>query len=248
MIRRTLLLLASLETTIGLLFYLTILVIAGTLLQSAKGLDFAQETVFHSWFLPWPIPLPGMILTGVFLAVNLLLALFIRLSLRSRHTGVIMIHTGLLLMLGGGFIARYSVQESFITLAAGETTDRSGLDSKSSRPSQLLPFSVKLLRFQVHHYPGSQMAREYESLVEITSAKGKTQALIRMNRPLRVQGYTLYQNSYGHNQTGKTVSTLSLVKNPGRVFFYLASFLLVLGIVVHFLIVFGKKRSPAEAA
>jgi hypothetical protein len=96
-----------------------------------------------------------------------------------------------------------------------------------------LPFSVTLLEFDKFTYPGSDTAREYQSLVQIDEGAGISwQALIRMNEPLRVMGYTLYQSSF-LQRDGVEVSVLAVVKNKGRVFPYVASLVIGIGILWH---------------
>lgn len=96
-----------------------------------------------------------------------------------------------------------------------------------------LPFSVELQRFIVTRYPGSEKAKEYESRVMIHEPGGiEWPALIRMNEPLRVMGYTLYQSSFAEIGD-QTQSVLSVVKNEGRVFPYIASLTIALGLTYH---------------
>ena len=113
-----------------------------------------------------------------------------------------------------------SVGERAITLAVRKT-------------QRLLPFSVKLIDFEKMAYAGTNMAREYQSIVQIDEGGGLSwQAMIRMNEPLRVMGYTLYQSSFVE-RSGETISVLAVVKNKGRVFPYVASLVLGVGLLMH---------------
>ncbi len=55
-----------------------------------------------------------------------------------------------------------------------------------------------------------------------------------MNRPLRLGGTTFFQSSYSENPDGSVSSTLTVVKNPARLFPYVASLLTFLGLAWHF--------------
>lgn len=96
-----------------------------------------------------------------------------------------------------------------------------------------LPFRITLLEFEKFTYAGSDTAKEYQSKVQIDEGDGLVwQAMIRMNEPLRIMGYTLYQSSF-LEQGDKQVSVLAVVKNKGRVFPYVASLVIGLGLLWH---------------
>jgi len=98
----------------------------------------------------------------------------------------------------------------------------------------VLPVTVKLLDFKRTTYPGSMIPRSFQSLVEVESGAGRFQALIAMNRPLRVKGYTFYQSAYSEDVSGAESSTLAVVRNPAGMLPYAATLLMFLGLVVHF--------------
>lgn len=101
---------------------------------------------------------------------------------------------------------------------------------KVQRP---LPFSVTLKRFEKQIHPGTDVAREYQSDIEITESSGISwPAMIRMNEPLRTQGYTLYQSSVIETQ-GERFSVLAVVKNKGWVFPYIACAVMAAGLIWH---------------
>lgn len=103
------------------------------------------------------------------------------------------------------------------------------------KEERILPFAVRLESFRKHSYPGSDIAEEYESNVTVIDGELEWQAAIRMNEPLRYKGYTLYQSSFiGHG--AEQFSVLAVVKNPGRVFPYISSIIMCLGLVVHLLV------------
>ncbi len=92
-----------------------------------------------------------------------------------------------------------------------------------------LPFKLKLEKFSKVDYPGTSMAKSYESLVEV--AHTKRQATISMNEPLEEDGFLLYQSSYEELPNGKYASIFSVNKDPGRILKYWGSLILCLGII-----------------
>jgi len=108
-----------------------------------------------------------------------------------------------------------------------------------------LPFSLTLIDFTHDRYPGTDIPKNYSSKVRlINSRTGEDrQVLIYMNHPLRYEGLTFYQASFGKDDTA---SMFQVVRNPGFFIPYLACILTGLGLLVQFTIsltTFAAKRS-----
>ena len=100
-----------------------------------------------------------------------------------------------------------------------------------ARKQAELGFDVKLNKFQVTYYEGTNRAKEYTSEVEVA---GQTH-LISMNNPLHHGGFTFYQASYETDPDGTPrLSVLSVNYDPGRVTKYAGSLMIVLGIISMF--------------
>lgn len=95
-----------------------------------------------------------------------------------------------------------------------------------------LPFSITALDVRRMLHPGTQMAKSYETRVQIEDEYGQWEATIRMNDPLRYRGYTLFQSSFVSDPDGD-VSVLAVVWNVGRAFPYIAGLILCLGLALH---------------
>lgn len=105
-----------------------------------------------------------------------------------------------------------------------------------------LPFEVALVDFEKQDYPGLDMARGYFSDVIILDDGARWNAKIEMNAPLRYKGYTFYQSSFDQSQeTDMTV--LSVVENKGRIFPYIGTFILALGLFTHLVIIYRRKSA-----
>jgi hypothetical protein len=99
-----------------------------------------------------------------------------------------------------------------------------------------LPARIRLVDFKAEYYPGSDVPRSFESSVLLADGQTMRGAVISMNHPLRYKGYTFYQSAYGTDTGGQTYSVLQVVKNPGRVLPYLASFVILAGLAAQVLL------------
>lgn len=109
----------------------------------------------------------------------------------------------------------------------------------SLRPRRYyLPFSLHLKDFRHDVYPGTDIPKNFSSLVRlIDPARGDDRdVLIYMNSPLRHDGLTFYQASFGKEDT---LSVLQVVRNPGWTLPYLACALTALGLLWHFGVMLG---------
>lgn len=100
-----------------------------------------------------------------------------------------------------------------------------------------LPFSIYLQDFKKEVYPGTDMARSYRSVVVLRDRDRNLewQSIISMNEPLRYKGYTLYQSSF--LRAGEQEFTvLALVRNAGRLFPYISSIVICIGLLIHLFI------------
>jgi len=104
---------------------------------------------------------------------------------------------------------------------------------------QYLPFAFTLKQFRHDVYPGTDIPKNFSSLVQVVnpSQKESREVLIYMNQPLRYEGKTFYQASFGKNDT---LSVLSVVENPGWLLPYVSCVLVSLGLLVHFAIVLRR--------
>lgn len=107
----------------------------------------------------------------------------------------------------------------------------------------LLPFALTLKEFKHDLYPGTDIPKNFSSLVRLKDAAGgeDRDALIYMNHPLRYAGKTFYQASFGKDDR---LSVFQVVRNPGWLIPYLSCILVALGLLIHF----GVKLSSSLKA
>jgi ResB-like family len=115
---------------------------------------------------------------------------------------------------------------------------------------QYLPYAVTLKKFSHDVYAGTDIPKNFSSLVHLSNpSRGEQRdVLIYMNQPLRYDGKAFYQASFGKNDT---LSVLQVVENPGWLLPYVSCVLVTLGLLVHFAIAMrrsARRRQVAQEA
>jgi hypothetical protein len=109
------------------------------------------------------------------------------------------------------------------------------------------PFTMHLIEFRHDRYPGTEIPKDFSSLVRLERADTgeKREVRIYMNNPLRYEGETYYQASFDKDDQG---TVLQVVRNPGWLTPYFACVLVSLGLAIQFLqhlVGFASKRKAA---
>jgi len=120
----------------------------------------------------------------------------------------------------------------------------------------ILPFAIRLERFEMKHNPGTMDPSAYSSHVQIVDQMQKDakamNALpvteISMNEPMHRSGYTFYQASYIPDFPRPTTTILSVNYDPGRALKYIGSILLIGGsILLYVMKVFQRRKGTAKS-
>ncbi len=217
MIFRLLKFFSSLRLTVTLLSFAMVLIFVATITQVELGIYEVQAKFFRSWIAWWdvmpgakkfPIPIPGGTLLGILLIVNLLAAHGSRFKLRWNKAGMIVIHTGILLMLLGEIFTGLLGREAQMSITEGEISnystfprevelvvirpDGDGMETVTAIPQARLQdgaefplggFSVKILSY----YSNSEILPESEAtekfdITHATEGFGKAYAVRRAPR------------------------------------------------------------------
>ena len=133
----------------------------------------------------------------------------------------------------------------YINYLGQPVTQRLENDKKSyylilRRQRTYLPFSIELIDFKKVMHPGTNIAKSYSSRVNLIDNNISRKVLIQMNEPLRYKGYTFYQASFIEGQETDT-SVLATVKNHGRLFPYISTIIMCIGLLIHMLFMVSKK-------
>lgn len=124
-----------------------------------------------------------------------------------------------------------------------------------AKASQIIPFEVQLDEFIFERHPGVSMARNYESRVtRIEEGKADASLEIKMNEPMRYEGYTFFQESFGPagSQPGDEMfSQFAVAKNPADQWPLYSLIITGIGLGVHFLIMllsYSKRARKQHSA
>jgi len=94
------------------------------------------------------------------------------------------------------------------------------------------PYSLTLKEFRFDKYIGTEKAKNYSSLVDVTTKSGERREYkIYMNNPLFYNGETMYQSQFFPGNGG---TVLQVVRTPVWWMPYLSCTLVTLGMIVHF--------------
>lgn len=104
------------------------------------------------------------------------------------------------------------------------------------RKQHALPLFMELVEFNRTYYPGSQIPKDYRSLINVHLGEDlERNAVIKMNEPFRHQGWTFYQQSFAVMDDETEMSVFAVTRNYGRLIPYWGTGITSLGLAMHFL-------------
>lgn len=232
------------------------LIVAATVTQPDLGLYTSVQRFILSWIVPGTI-LPGGLAVLAVLAANLLARFLFKSVWQWRKAGIHLTHLGVLVLLVGGLVSMMSLQEGYMVIPEGKTSDQIYAFDKGeititppSAPGEsmnwgeelaTLPFVLELKDFARETYPGTDTPKTYHAEMIVHNGDTAFPARIAMNEPLRLRGYTIYQSSF-LDVGDKQATVLQVVRNQGRLLPYLAGFLMLAGLLLHLAVM--KRETP----
>jgi len=182
--------LTSLKLTVACLAVSMVLVFLSTLAQVKLGIYEAQEQYFATWFVWFPLGttgvslplLPGGYLVGGVLILNLLAAHAKRFQLSFKKAGLNMVHLGILILLGGGFVTHWLADEGQLRFDEGETKTfyESFLDRELVVSEALPGGLVRETAFPVDDLkPGQTLTGTFPFALNITELLPNTRITLR---------------------------------------------------------------------
>ena len=95
-----------------------------------------------------------------------------------------------------------------------------------------LPFSLRLDKFNLERYAGSNTPSSFASDVHVSDlSNNPINHRISMNQPLTYKGYKIFQSSYDKDEQG---TMFEINKDPGKIPTYIGYFLLCVGFIANF--------------
>jgi hypothetical protein len=118
---------SSLRLSVVCLFYCVVIVICGTFYQVDNGLFAAQERFFRSWILliAGCVPLPGLQTVLAIVLLNVLISGIKRISFQFAKIGLLLMHCGVIVLIGGTGLSSRFVKESVLTIAKNQRMEQS---------------------------------------------------------------------------------------------------------------------------
>ena len=102
-----------------------------------------------------------------------------------------------------------------------------------------MPFEVTLDDFIHEYHPGTMRPKRFESHVRRIEESQEEAVLIRMNEPMRRDGFTFFQASWGPQGAPKGTplfSVFEVVKNPADKWPEYALYVTTVGLLFHFIL------------
>ncbi len=125
------------------------------------------------------------------------------------------------------------------------TADGRAFTLRLTRQTWELPFTVTLDKFTHEYFPGTMKNKVFASDITYRRFGVDHKFKIEMNKPLRSDGYTLYQTAWGPTnwdpRSGdKRYSVFTVANNPADKWPIYATIMAAVGIALHFVMKLGK--------
>lgn len=177
---------------------MTVCLAVATFVEKAKGTEFTARQIYHSgWFVGW----------WALLAVAALAVVTGRTAVGRPAAAVLHFSFGLILL--GALLTFATARKGYVHLREGQIV--TAYFSETSAAKSPLPFGIRLDRFEIAYYPGTQAPADYLSRVTVTDRGEGFAAVVSMNRILSYRGYRFYQTSFDEDLCG---SILSVNRDP----------------------------------
>ena len=183
----------SLFFSYGILFLLTLMMMAATIVDKVWGNAAAVEWIYTS---PWTVALWIATVAGS--------GCYIIRHHRRLNLPALLIHASLAVILTGAGITHLWGEQGQLTLADGQQADSFTLSDGEKKES--LPFSITLNGCRVECYPGTSTPMDYASDLTVIREGKTTQSTVSMNNVLSIAGYRFYQSGMGDGYTVLSVA------------------------------------------
>ena len=143
------------------------------------------------------------------------------------------VHVSILIIIIGAAITKFFGFKGVLHLRDGQESSTILVRQIESGKVKVykydLGFRIRLIKFEVKMYPGSQQPSSFDSYVRVKDGKKSFSYNIYMNHILKYRGFRFYQMSYDKDFRG---TILSVNYDPGVYFVYFGFLLLTIGLVI----------------
>ena len=215
--------LSSTFTSLLLLLVYAVGLAVATFVEKHHGTAAAHAMFYYS---------PVFFLLQFLLVLNFI-AVVIRYNyIKSKKWGMMIVHFSFIVIFLGALTSHVFGEEGIAHIREGEKTNQITIQTSEFTTYKTLPFTLELINFTMHRYPGSNSPSSYESEMRVHE-DGKTfDTKIFMNNVLDLHGYRFFQASYDKDEKGTILSVNQDV--AGRNITYLGYILLILGFILCF--------------
>ncbi|MGO0121671.1 cytochrome c biogenesis protein ResB [Desulfothermobacter acidiphilus] len=151
-------------------------------------LQLHLDNLFRSWWY---------LLAELWLLVSLAFCTLERARLAWKHPrwwGLVLAHTGLILILASLLVTPYVTQHLDVDAVPGQTVNLN---------EQHFPFDLRVDRFHVEYYPDGLPKQYLTQVILLQQGQQVCQGTIAVNHPLSYRGVKIYQMSYGWMLKGR---------------------------------------------
>lgn len=136
-------------------------------------------------------------------------------------------HLGLFITMTTATLGNADLQELLMSTQTG-TVERRAIDEQQHVIE--VPIAIELKRFIMETYDDGS-PRRFASDIKVTDAAGtETEATVDVNKPLKVDGWKIYQYDYDESKgAASTISVLQLVSDPWLPYVYTGIYMMLAG-------------------
>lgn len=180
--------------------YVALLVVmaAATMIENSRGTDYAHSAIYGSWWFT------------VLWALLTALGLAYLVRRRVRHFGAWAIHGSLVVILLGALLTHLTSTKGMMHLREGETSNAYVMgDGHHGMRTAMLPFSLRLHKFETTYHDGTAAVADYASLFTVTDGGLQREGRVSMNKIFSYRSYRFYQSSYDSDGHGTVLAVNS---------------------------------------
>lgn len=215
--------LSSTFTSLLLLLVYAVGLAVATFVEKHHGTDTARAMFYYS---------PVFFLLQFLLVLNFI-AVAIRYNyIKSKKWGMMIIHFSFIIIFLGALTSHIFGEEGIAHIREGEKTNQITIQTSEFTTYRTLPFTLELINFTMHRYPGSNSPSSYESEIRVHTDGETFDTKIFMNNVLDLEGYRFFQASYDKDERGTILSVNQDV--AGRNITYFGYTLLIIGFILSF--------------
>ena len=194
--------LTSIRFAVILMAIITVLCVVYTLIPQNQTLSVYQNrygtslaAVLTSLGLDHVLTSPWMYVSGLLFVLNLGLCTIRRFGFALRHPGKNIrtwgspvLHVGLCVVLFGAVLSLFSGRTLYFEIPVGQSAEFTGRKGA---------FRIKAERFDIEYYEDAVTPKQYRTNLQIEQNGNVTEAQAYVNGPVRFDGATIIQQSFG---------------------------------------------------